>query len=98
MASALLSPPITSPTPPYPQVPVVEQGMAVLCLLANVFIPGLGTIVGGIIGGKPLIGRGVAQFFLTLIIVGWVWGVVTGFQLLQNAVWAEKTPGAPKPA
>jgi len=76
--------------PPYPNTPVIDQTMAILCLVLNVFVPGLGTIVSGILGEKPLIGRGIAQFVLTLVIVGWVWGIVTGIQLISNATWKER--------
>jgi hypothetical protein len=81
--------------PPYPQTPVLGMGFAVACLVANVFIPGLGTLIAGISTGRPLIGRAAGQFFLWILIVGWVWGVVTGVQLISNASWADKT-GAPR--
>lgn len=76
--------------PPYPQAPVVEKLEAVLVLLVNLVLPGLGTIVGGILGEKPLIMRGVLQFVLAIIVVGWIWAIVTSLQTLQNAVWAEE--------
>lgn len=77
---------------PYPQTPVVETLMAVLCLILNLFVPGLGTLVSGIVGGEKLIGRAVAQLLLTVIVVGWIWGVITGIQLIYNATWADKDP------
>lgn len=86
-------PPATSP--PYPQVPVLDSTRAILCLLINVFAPGIGTIAAGVMGQKPLIGRGVAQLLLSIVLVGWVWGIVTGVQLLQNATWQEKGAGRP---
>ena len=81
-----------SSQPPYPQTPVLETGVAAACLIANVIIPGLGTLIAGIVGVRPLVGRAIAQFFLTIVIVGWVWGIVTGVQLLTNASWKEKQP------
>lgn len=83
---------MASQTRPYPQTPVLETMMAVLCLILNLFVPGLGTLVSGIIGGEKLIGRAVAQLLLAIVIVGWVWGVVTGIQLIYNATWADKDP------
>jgi hypothetical protein len=77
--------------PPYPQSPILQTGTAVGMLIVNIIIPGLGTLIAGIMSGKPLIGRAIAQFFLAIIIVGWVWGIVTGVQLLSNASWADKT-------
>lgn len=92
MATVAASPPLpgVTPQPPYPQSPVLDQTMALVCLVINVFVPGVGTIAGGVMGQKPLIGRGIAQLVLALIIVGWIWGIVTGVQMLQNAVWNDK--------
>lgn len=76
--------------PPYPQSPVLDTTHALLCLGLNVFLPGIGTIAAGVLGQQPLIGRGVAQLLLSLILVGWIWAIVTGVQLLHNAVWRER--------
>src|SRR5688572_20431783 len=83
--------PVVPATPqPYPKTPVIAMDRALLCLVINVFAPGLGTIVSGVIGDRPLIGRGIAQFLLTFaLLAGWIWAIVTGFQLVQNAKWAE---------
>jgi hypothetical protein len=78
--------------PPYPQTPVLETPMAAVVLIANILIPGLGTLVAGIIAHQKLIGRAVAQFLLALVIVGWVWAVITGVQALINASWGSKNP------
>lgn len=75
--------------PPYPQAPVVEKVEAVVVLLVNLVLPGLGTVAGGILGEKPLVMRGVLQLVLSLILVGYLWAIVTSLQTLQNAVWAE---------
>lgn len=81
-------------TPPYPNTPVVEMNLALVCLVINIFVPGIGTIVAGVVGNKPMIGRGIAQLLLAIIIVGWIWALVTGIQLVQNATWNEKRPKA----
>jgi len=83
--------------PPYPQVPTLQTGLAIGMLIVNVIVPGLGTLITGIMTGKPLIGRAIAQFLLAFIVVGWVWSIVTGVQLLSNASWADRT-GAPREA
>ncbi len=80
--------------PPYPQTPVLEMPMAVVALVCNVVLPGLGTVIAGVVGHQRLIGRGIAQLLLALVIVGWVWGLVTGIQALTNASWGEKNPAA----
>lgn len=80
--------------PPYPQTPVLETPMAAVVLIVNILVPGLGTLIGGIIAHQKLIGRAVAQFFLALILVGYVWGIITGVQALINASWGNKNPGS----
>ena len=84
--------------PPYPQSPVIDTLPALLCLGLNVLLPGIGTIAAGVLGEKPLIGRGVAQLVLALVLVGWVWAIVTGVQLLHNAVWRERRASPARPA
>ncbi len=76
--------------PPYAQVPVLDMGPSVACLIANIIIPGLGTLIAGIMGSRPMVGRAIAQFLLEIIIVGWIWGIVTGVQLLTNSSWKDK--------
>ena len=85
---------VPSATPPYPNAPVVEMNLALVCLVINIFVPGIGTIVAGVVGNKPMIGRGIAQLLLALIIVGWIWAIVTGIQLVQNASWNDQRPKA----
>lgn len=100
-AAAPAAPPAPAPAaapapsgdvPPYPQTPVLETPMAAVVLIVNVLIPGLGTLIAGIIGHQKLIGRAVAQFLLAFIAIGWIWGVVTGVQALINASWGNKHP------
>lgn len=81
--------------PPYPNTPVVDMGIAVLTLVVNLFLPGIGTIIAGAVGGKPTIGRGIAQLLLSLIFVGWVWALVTSIQVLMNASWNDKRAAHP---
>lgn len=75
---------------PYTQMPVLDSAMAAVVLVVNILIPGVGTIIAGVLSGQKLIGRGIAQFFLAIVIVGWVWGIVNGVQALQNATWAQR--------
>lgn len=87
------------PSPPYPQSPVIEKTNALLCLILNVLVPGVGTIAAGVMGNQKLFGRGIAQFVTVILLgFGWFWGIYTGVQLLQNATWRESQPNAPRPA
>jgi len=71
-----------------------SQGIALAALLLNILImPGLGTLVGG------RISTGITQLVLfiigiplSIIIIGipliigvWIWGLVTGIQLIKEA-------------
>lgn len=73
--------------PPYPKMPVLDQTTALIVLVINLFFPGIGTIVAGVQGNMPLIGRGIAQLLLTIVIVGWIWALVNSIQGLSNAKW-----------
>jgi hypothetical protein len=84
-STPVASPSSTAATTPYPQSPVLEMPVAAAVLIANVIVPGLGTVIAGIVGKHPTIGRGILQFILAIIIVGWIWGIVTGVQCLINA-------------
>jgi ABC-type transport system involved in multi-copper enzyme maturation permease subunit len=79
-------------TQPYPQSPVVDMNMAIVVLIVNLFFPGIGTIVAGVVGEKPLIGRGIAQLLLSIILVGWIWALVTSIQVMQNAKGKQTHP------
>lgn len=80
------SPPSAPAGPvPYPQSPVLDMPVAAAVLIANIIVPGLGTIIAAVVGKHKMIARGILQLVLAIIIVGWVWGVVTGVQCLINA-------------
>jgi Ectodermal ciliogenesis protein len=70
---------------PYAQSPVLEMPIAIVVLVVNLVFPGIGTLVAGVVGKHPMIGRGIAQLLLSIIIVGWVWALVTSIQCLTNA-------------
>ena len=66
----------------------ISPHMAIVCLVINIFIPGLGTIINGLSGHKvcPGVFFGVAQFFLTpLFLIGWIWGIVYGVRIVHVA-------------
>lgn len=69
----------------YPQSPVLELPIALVVLVVNLFFPGIGTIVAGVVGKHKMIGRGIAQLLLSIILIGWIWALVTSIQCLTNA-------------
>lgn len=101
-APAASPPPTAAPARPAPP----GQGLAIVALVLNlVIIPGLGTIVGGRIGhGIAQIGLvvfGILLIFTIILIpisivcfiAAWVWGIVSGIQLIQAA--SQPAPAAP---
>lgn len=80
---------------PYPQAPLVDTVIAVICLIVNIaLLPGVGTIIGAVVAGERGVGKGIAQLILTIILIGWIWAIITGVQMLVNASWKEKQDGA----
>ncbi len=69
-------------------VPHVSPLFALIILILNIFFPGLGTWVTGIIGPGAscccwgLIG--LLQFLLVpVIFIGWIWAICTGIQVMR---------------
>lgn len=56
--------------------PKVSETSALLILITNLFMPGIGTVVAGIIDGNgtniKLVIYGVLQ--LIIVVFGWIWG------------------------
>ena len=84
-ATPVFAPSSTPKAVPYPQSPVLEMPVAAAVLIANILIPGLGTIIAAVVGQHKMIARGILQFVLWIVIVGMVWAIVTGVQCLINA-------------
>jgi hypothetical protein len=61
---------------------------AVIILIINVAIlPGLGTAILSCLGPRyqcRFILIGIAQFFLTFVLVGYIWGIITGIQAINS--------------
>ncbi len=61
--------------------------IAITCLVMNVLLPGSGSILAGClvsgIFGRGLTLTGVAQFIMTICVVGWVWSIYTGIMLIK---------------
>jgi hypothetical protein len=67
--------------------PSVSKGLAVLILILNIFLPGVGTIVLGCHSNEPayFILIGLAQMLLAWVIFGWIWSIMTAIQVLTLA-------------
>jgi Na+-driven multidrug efflux pump len=63
--------------------------MALVVFLLNIFFPGTGTIVAGILSGGDKVKNnvivGILQWLLCFILIGWIWSIVTGYQIYKIA-------------
>ena len=60
----------------------LEPTMGLICFIANIGWPGLGTIIAGFINKDAMMNNlivGILQMFLTCILVGWIWSIYGGF-------------------
>lgn len=70
----------------YPGVPILPIRAAVLVAVGNLLLPGSGTAYAGWRGGLPALAwKGVWQLAAAVVLVGWVWALVTSAKLLANA-------------
>jgi hypothetical protein len=73
-------------------IPTLSENKAILFLFLNIFIPGLGTLF---ISFCPCLPRqtliAFLQFFLAVLIVGWLWSVYWGMIMFQKAQGPIKT-------
>lgn len=71
------------------KIPFVRRREAFLVLGVNLFYPlvGLGTIyLGLLIEDWSVIVVGLLQFFSSFLVVGWIWALVYGIQVLLKAI------------
>ena len=68
-------------------VPSEEKTTAILFMIINILVPGLGTFIIGIKQNpvnNDLLKTGALQFFMAFIIIGWIWSIWWGIALVQN--------------
>jgi len=70
-------------------IPVLDPGTALVVLILNIFFPGVGTIVCGCVGRNSNVVAwffiGILQLVLIFCLIGWIWAIITGIQVLQRA-------------
>jgi hypothetical protein len=73
---------ISNETHGYPRV---SKANAIVILLLNIFFCGLGSIVMGCIspGAEGFICIGILQILLGPCIIGWIWAIITGLNVLK---------------
>ena len=68
----------------------VDQGMAIAVLLMGILLGGLGTIIVAFLqkdegAKKNIIIVGVLQWFLSFLLVGWLWAIWTSWKIYNNS-------------
>ena len=69
-------------------LPSLNPALAVLLLVVNIFLPGVGTMILGCLGGGCAwqhIIVGVLQLITAGIIIGWIWSIWWGILLVQKS-------------
>lgn len=72
----------------YDDVPKLNTCVALFILILNIFLPGFGTMFLACISGNDCCGwwcKGVLQFILFPIIIGWVWSIMTGCKVMGKS-------------
>ncbi|OAO16235.1 hypothetical protein AV274_1303 [Blastocystis sp. ATCC 50177/Nand II] len=69
-------------------IPKVNHMTAVILLIVNIVLPGIGTLIGGIIneGGCDccMVVCGIVQSCLTACLVGWIWSIWWGIKMVNK--------------
>ena len=69
-------------------ITATDRGLAMCCLILNIFFPGTGTIVNACVGDHPVSGIifGILQMFtVVFLFAGWIWSIVYGVQILNKS-------------
>ncbi|CAM9369850.1 unnamed protein product [Ectocarpus sp. 4 AP-2014] len=64
--------------------PTLKTPLALVIFIINIFLPGVGTIiVGALACSCETLIVGLLQLFTCCIIIGWVWSIWWGWELLE---------------
>ena len=69
-------------------LPVLHKTVAIIILVFNIFIPGLGTMFLACMAGdfkKEHVFVGLAQMLFSVCVIGWVWSVLWGIILVMKS-------------
>lgn len=68
-------------------VPTVERSpWGILCLILNIIPGGIGTIIAGAkVSDTGQIIKGVIQFLLVWLFIGWIWSLIDGIRIFTHS-------------
>eukprot|EP00301_Raphidiophrys_heterophryoidea_P014510 c22933_g1_i1.p1 GENE.c22933_g1_i1~~c22933_g1_i1.p1 ORF type:complete len:105 (+),score=22.22 c22933_g1_i1:1-315(+) len=69
-------------------IPKVSKTMGIVVLILNIILPGIGSIIAGLMGNSRDRGcalAGVFQLLTAFFIVGWIWSIVWGIKIHSKA-------------
>ncbi|CAM9827899.1 unnamed protein product [Ectocarpus sp. 4 AP-2014] len=66
--------------------PVLRKPLAFVLLVVNIFFPGVGTVIAGLLTCKlKCVITGILQLVTAAVLVGWVWSIIWGWELWTHA-------------
>ena len=70
-------------------IPSLSMVLAIVILIVNIIVPGIGTICFICLGGSGQwvehLVIGLLQFFLTFFLIGWIWSICWGVFAVMKA-------------
>lgn len=67
----------------------VDGGLGIVCFILNIFGPGYGTALAGILTGGEAVKTGIItmllMWVLCFIFVGWIWSIYHGYLIYQKS-------------
>ena len=77
-------------------IAATDKGLATICLILNIFFPGVGTIINACMGDSPVSGiiYGILQMItIVFFFAGWIWSIVYGVKILNKSNEFEREKG-----
>ena len=70
---------------PIEDINPVSQPIAIVCLVMNVFFPGIGTWINACLGENtaPGVLYGFLQILTAPLLFGWLWAIIYGIKIIE---------------
>ena len=68
-------------------IATTDETMAIVCLVLNIILPGVGTMVNAYYSKYTCTGIcfGILQMITSIILIGWVWSIVYGVKIMNKS-------------